>query len=330
MSDEAGDAIVRARALADAFLRPRRPRLADALEVVTAIDRAHIERALAGSRWSLELSRDRCELHWAEKEADGSTTSLSERAPGDRVRETREAWESLAARGVIPEEWVGSQARRFARGQFASAPHTLAGAIAIAADPEGIIEAERLAREVASRLVQWGASKSTRPVWWVGGRPEWITQGRPDERDARLPVALPGGGAMHEMLAAIGYSVPVSVETIVRRRAVTRREAPLSPAATEFLTRVWAPDIARPVVNLIRAHEAWAEAVRDRRVVKTTMPGATEGEWVVRTVKASELPDPFEPLFLLLLRGYVLLDLSRRSAALFADATLRAPIVESA
>lgn len=323
MSVEIGDSIERARALAKAFLRPPRPRLADALEVVTAIDRAKIDSALASGRWSVAIDKDRCELVWSERKPDGTRQSYFERAPKDRIRDTREAWEALGGRGVIPEEWVGSRSRRFARGQYAAAPHTLAGVIAIASDPEGIVEAERLAREVANRLISWGVGHSPRLVWWVGGKPEWITHGRPEERVGREQVALPGGGALHELLATIGYSVPSPAATQVRGRAVVRRESRRGLAAETFAARVHDPTNATPVANLLDAHEAWQLARNENRAVKLSLPGATEGEWVVRTMRAAELPDPFEPLFLLLLRGYALLELSRRSAPLFADATLR-------
>ncbi|MBL8682545.1 MAG: hypothetical protein JNK05_25480 [Myxococcales bacterium] len=325
MSVDSGDSIELARALAEAFLRPRRPKLADALEVVTSIDRDKIDRALAAPQWRAEIAKDRCELVWSERKHDGTLQSFFERGPKDRVRDTREAWEALGARGVIPEEWVGSQSRRFARGQYASAPYTLAGVIAVASDPEGILEAERLAREVANRLIAWGVGHAPRLVWWVDGKPEWITHGRPEERVGREQVALPGGGALHELLAAIGYSVPPPAATSVRGRSVVRRENVRGPAASTFESLVVDPNKARPVTNLLDAYDAWVSARYDNRRVKLSLPGAGEGEWVVRTVRADELPDPFEPLFLLLLRGYALLELTRRSAPLFADATLRVP-----
>jgi hypothetical protein len=296
-------------------LRPRRPRLADALEVVTSIDRAIIDEALT-CKWSVRFDKHHCSLHWVSREGSAPVARV-EKAPKDRVRDPREAWEQLAARGVIPDDWVGSNARRFARGQYASAPPTLAGVIAIASDPEGILEVERLGREVAGRLTDWGVGRGARVVWHVDEPLTWITSGQQSERYARTEVAIPGGDVMHELMTAVGYSVPAAQVVRRGRAGVVRRGATLGEEATRFLSL--APDPhAKPLAHMLDANQAWMAARAADREVRMLKPGAVAGEDVVRMVSASELPDPFEPLIMLHLRGYVLVELTRKSIQLYA------------
>lgn len=124
-----------------------------------------------------------------------------------------EAWEALAARGVIPLEWVTAwdtespcphgrhdllrnhwrtdapctacyvarAPRRIFRGDEGSAagahPPTVAACVALAADAANVLAAEALAREAVARLALWGAPQPARVEWRVGawdvGRSVW-------------------------------------------------------------------------------------------------------------------------------------------------------------
>ncbi len=315
MSDETITPIARAEALSRSALRPPQPQLAAAIEVVTGIDRAIIDAALA-SEWKLLFFKHHAQLEWVDRDARGARYSRVDKAPSDRLRDPLEAWEMLAGRGLIPDDWVGSNARRFARGQRAAAPASLAGAIALASDPEGVLEAERLAREIAGRLIDWGVGRAPRVVWHVDEPLHWISSGESSERYGRSQLAMPGGQVMQELMATIGYSVPSAQFSRNGRRLL--RSGTLCKAAQEF-TRLAPREDLKPIANLLDAHEEWVAARRAGRAVRIARPGGIAGEFVEHSTTADELPDPFEPLFMLLARGYVLIELTRRSIQLYAE-----------
>lgn len=66
------------------------------------------------------------------------------------------AFEALAARGVIPADWVGDPCRRFRTGERYAEPLKSTHAVALAADVEGVLAAEHLAREYVRRLRPYG------------------------------------------------------------------------------------------------------------------------------------------------------------------------------
>lgn len=74
----------------------------------------------------------------------------------------RVVWESFAARGLIPDDWLDAPNRGFQRG---STPSTVAEAAALASSVRAILTVEELAREAQSRLVPWGVPKTTSVLW---------------------------------------------------------------------------------------------------------------------------------------------------------------------
>jgi hypothetical protein len=102
---------------------------------------------------------------------EGVTSAL------DGVTDGAEAWEVLAARSLIPVEWPGDGARSFRGGlrdrwgrvrrTAVADPPDVASAIALAADPDGVLAAERLAREFASTLRAWDQREPTHFEWAV-------------------------------------------------------------------------------------------------------------------------------------------------------------------
>ena len=121
----------RARALLFGGLRPARPRLADVLEAVSGIDRAVVDAALASARWRWTLDATTMALDYVAPGPGDRPTSWHAKAGRDRLRDSREAWEMLAGRGVIPEDWVGTTARRFESGMYAAAPPSMQGVLSI-------------------------------------------------------------------------------------------------------------------------------------------------------------------------------------------------------
>jgi hypothetical protein len=310
----------RAKRLAEAFLRPPRPRMADVLEVVTGIHRSTIDEAMSARRWHIGFDSHRSTLEWVVF-AGGRWTTKVVTEKQQCVTDPREAWELLSSRGVIPDDWVGTNARRFARGLRAATPPTMGGVVAIASDPEGVLEAERLAREVAGRLNEWGVGRAPRVVWHVDDALRWVTSGSVNERAGRVELALPGGEVMHELLSAIGYTVP-SVSSGPRwgprRRGALLQPVELSGDAELFLEYVGDRN-ALPIANLLDAHQAWRAACAADRELTITVPERETGQWVVRNELVRNLPDPFEPLFMLLERGYLLLEVTKRSVQLYAS-----------
>lgn len=78
------------------------------------------------------------------------------RAAAEGVHEGRACWETLAARGVIPMDWIGDDNRAFAlrtrdgEARRAMFPPLPAACVAMASDPEGVLAAEALAREISA------------------------------------------------------------------------------------------------------------------------------------------------------------------------------------
>lgn len=100
------------------------------------------------------------------------------------IEHPREAWEALAARGLVPESWVDDPRRWFvcsadewlAHGSLAApregplaSPHppSTGACVALAADPRGVATAETLAHEVAREEARRGdAPRWTGAIYW--------------------------------------------------------------------------------------------------------------------------------------------------------------------
>lgn len=119
------------------------------------------------------------------------------------VAQGPEAWETLAARGWIPMEWVGDDARRFVTsfGTHDVAPSTRDEAAALAADVDGVRRAEDLARELLSRMRPFGLAQPPRVAWrvvdpsfWSPRRGWYLTPALPRTFGDAVGV-VPSGGA---------------------------------------------------------------------------------------------------------------------------------------
>ncbi len=93
------------------------------------------------------------------------------------VSDGPEAWEVLAARALIPVEWAGDTSRSFRGGArdrwgrmrrtVLDAPPDVRSAISLATDPDGMLAAERLAREFAASLRAWNQREPSHFEWAV-------------------------------------------------------------------------------------------------------------------------------------------------------------------
>lgn len=83
------------------------------------------------------------------------------------ARDVRELWESLVAREVVPAEWAASDRRAFhaVNREVSEIPPTVDAALALAADPAGIITAEASAREFAALLYEGRSGAPDAVVW---------------------------------------------------------------------------------------------------------------------------------------------------------------------
>jgi hypothetical protein len=337
----------RARALLIGGQRPARPRLAEAIEVVGGFDRAVIDAALATSGWRWTSDQHAIALDYVVRRPGEIPTSLRAQAGRDRLRDPREAWEMLAGRGVIPEEWVGTKARRFPQGHFASAPPTLEGVVSIASDPEGVIDAEGLALEFAARMRPWGAPKNPTPVWTifpfearrttVSPVPAWtLLRGM---LDAMGEVVLPGEGApmnmgarerlLFEAFRSLDWSTTPTDRDRARasghlaRRHALDRSATGDPFAALHPTHWW---MARhgdgyhvhALAILHEAHRVWQAFVASGAPLSAPVVDSMGFVTGSRELDPKGLADPFEPLLALLERGYWLLDFTRRGVRLGA------------
>lgn len=115
---------------------------------------------------------DRCES-WRFLESSCSLVGAlhsgekSRLAPGRaRVRSVKEAWERLAARGLIPLEFM--ETPRFVagmRGTLSPVPRSLRAVVAIASNAAAIARVESLVREAGARAQSWGMASFDQIGW---------------------------------------------------------------------------------------------------------------------------------------------------------------------
>lgn len=232
----------------------------------------------------------------------------------------RACWEALAARSVIPADWVDTPTRRFEalvdfgrwqggdpdalpRGwvgppnlrmyglrqelfAFAAHPPTLPAVVTFAADPAGVAAAEVIAVELSARLAPWGVTP-TRQFSWAFVEPStW--------RKREWAFSL--------ICDALRSAERAANQVESDPDARTAR----SPEEAEW---EW----------LSRGHRRWQRAVREgwrvpslRSSAKHNVPPQLYG------VPFAALPEPFVPYLALRLTGYEVAEFSSDVAALAA------------
>lgn len=223
------------------------------------------------------------------------------RAVASGCADARELWERLAARGLIDVSWIEDPRREFGlvtpdssgsyrerRRTVSSEAPSMAAAITLAADVEGVTTAESLAREVAAGLASWRGHQPDRVRWWI----------------ARDEAA----GAVGELSPIVTRSPTVraywalSVANTGRSRRVERiASAQVNLAATAARCSI---GLAQQLATDIESQREWQIAVEDR--------------WQYNRVEFARLTCPFRALLALWERGYVLVDIDAAAVTLGA------------
>jgi hypothetical protein len=307
-------------ALAAGILWPERPRLVEALEIAYGWSRHDAEAAAANARESEWGDGTLQHVRFPSAPADRHP----DMSPGERLQEFERrhreavahlsraidpdvAWERLVPASLreAPDRWFfgetiqgsppdGSETVRTAWGLKAlhRSPPTLAAVLAVAGDPEGFVEAEALAREVAARLAPWGASPATRILWHIDAPPALMSyRGSPPFR-TRLSEAL-----------------DLSLEDLARG---DRSCSAIHPPRDDW--RFEWQRLARQ--DVLRA-EAWREACARCRAVPD-LPSLSEVE--AGGGMFGLLPDPHEPLLRIWKLGYAFEAISDGAIILAAGA----------
>ncbi len=204
-----------------------------------------------------------------------------------------DAWETLAARGLLPLEWLNPGRRWFLHehppagatpSAMANRPRSISDCVAFASDIVAITAAETLAREMSNALTVWGASRPPILCWKLARRPLIGAFAK--------PFGTPADAARH----ALGASAP-SIDAAAQRSVeILLQEA---GERLELGKRLFASNYCgRAVYAAARARALVIEKVVSGSYAYRDVPRALVG----RTF--AEVPDPFEPLFALLSLGY--------------------------
>lgn len=218
------------------------------------------------------------------------------------TRSRMAALEALAVRGLIPMDWVGDPARRFRRGRRWAEPIKSAHAVALAADPEGVLAAEQLARDYARRLRYFGApALDPAAVVWTF-RALKLYARRSSRDDAFFARRYHRVADLLDDVS--GQTDPLFTELPGGRRVVRRYSAGGWPV---YETSVLFTDI-RQSARLRAARASGLEF--ETRVIPErwwTLPPAEQARRTrVESCRFDALPDPFEPLLAIWRLGYAL------------------------
>lgn len=227
--------------------------------------------------------------------------------------------EALAARDLVPAAWLDAPAARFGD------PLDPSLVVALACDPAGVLRAEALALESATRCRPWGA----KPVTGV----RWRTV---DERAATAPAAgaLPANIEARIAEEVFDHWIEDDKRRIVRSveraaRAVSGRRSDDHsvgrPVVTEddptWRGRLWDRGAAGDTFlrNLV-AQQVWRLLVERKVAVGKTPRGAPEK---IRGRPYAEMPSPFEALVELWSTGYYATKLDGAVIELCAPGVIR-------
>jgi hypothetical protein len=258
-------------AISQKFFRPERPRFLEALECV-------LGRAPDASSLGKEL------MFIKHKEASFASG--------------RSAWASLASRDLIPMKWVDDSERLFHQGSHKDLrchPSPLMSVL-LAADLQGVVTVENMAREALARGRYWGRPVPSRVLW-------------------RLSKALPHFD--HDHLGEMPMGEELSDLSQGRRREfpisiVQRNSLPAFPFDSQVPSKL---------LQLIYNHRWWEFSVQKGRIVtKQTLEGFPSGMKLNPEVEGrlfSELPNPFTPALDIWKRGYALMGLTEEFVVIF-------------
>jgi hypothetical protein len=215
------------------------------------------------------------------------------RAAVEHCTNPQDAWETLAARGLIPLEWLAPGRRWFlpeypprndVQSAMSDRPRSVEDCVAFASDYAAIHAAEALAREMSHALSVWGATAPTILCWRVARRPLIGAFAKPF-----VTPADAARGALGLDAPAVDAAARVAVQAIL-------------DATGDLL------DVSKSLFTSNYAGRAVYAAARARGL---PIRGLVAGSYAYHSVPAAlvgrtfaEVPDPFEPLFALLALGY--------------------------
>lgn len=204
----------------------------------------------------------------------------------DGVASADEAWEVLAARGLIPLAWARHPARLLRRFRDPHVPPTVSAARLLAADVPGIERAEVLAREVVARLAPWGVALPDSVRW------KFLESDPAEARGHRMP------------LRAAAVAAHTALDRVDRRAAEALRARGLAVPDLLDGDRM----VLRLVLDDFIASRVWRAAASRGGVVPSVRHRRPElvAPRELFGTPFGELPDPFEPALELWRTGYML------------------------
>ncbi len=230
------------------------------------------------------------------------------------IDDPAEAWETFAARGFVPSEWLADGERVFAEDErppalaprgfndqptydavrayleagprLCDVPPTVLSACSLACDVTGVSTAERVAREAVRRLAEWGAPQPSRVCWRIVEPEDWETQ----PGDWRhMPAAMAVGAAF--------IPTPTTEKSVMRARLYDFGTPAWRAAFTWECAAIWR------IVSQGNRQIAALESDVAERVEQGGYPAIPSA---VRQKRFDHLPNPFETLLSLWASGYAL------------------------
>lgn len=281
--------------------RPSQPRAPDACAALLGVNASELRGGTPDGVWRWYPS-DRT-VRWAPTE--GAPWALRWKATRSACLTPGELWETLAARGVIPDDWVESVARDFydapRRGDKSVAsgvPVNFASALLLGADIEGARHAEVLMQEALSALRPWGVSACARV--------RWCPPGAAPSRYAE-PEAPPLPSVLTDLIerteAGVTHRKPFL--TALERAAdarLNRVHVALPLAEAHLAWRTWCAE-DRIVPSRIEEWPKTEETPRWRTVTSWGSPRWRAPQELVGK-RFRDLSDPTRPLLAILALGY--------------------------
>jgi hypothetical protein len=216
----------------------------------------------------------------------------------------RSAWAALASAGVIPNDWVENEQRRFIDldGSEHAEPTTLSACVALATDVKGILEAEELARKFITRLRPWGTIDSTRLSWKVWPEPSVlrIVRGEAYVKASTLASDVARGHAPKKKKEGYGLLgrrfIEASVQGAQRDAELWRQAQDRDDVVPNTSSYTNAPDplAGTPIRSLPNPFEPAVELYRtgyaidgsDERLVLVAPDVVEPGETIARVARA--------------------------------------------
>ena len=218
----------------------------------------------------------------------------------------KSAWELLAARGLIPMNWVDEPRRRFHLGSskdLRTHPSSKM-AVLLASDLQGVMAVEELAREFVARTRMWGRPTPSLALWKMGKH-------------------LPRGLRQQIGEVPLGEPDPTQRGSLDFRFSIPKVQRARLP---ELQLEGQANVVPNRLLPAIYNHRWWELAVQEGwKITRSTLDGFSSemnlsAELEGRTF--ADFKNPFTPLLGIWERGYALIGLAEEQFVLFICRTV--------